>query len=204
MTTTAQNIALALLMGQAAPEASTVNPAPAPQDFLRILPEKGTITASAFLLAMRDAGKRTFQVLNNTTNVSHSVVKVDQSKVRGDRIAAIAAYIGWNAADNFGPQEQRAIAQANREIRGKDMGPTHRDLHNASRSLAGYVKGMPDTKTVRLENLLGQERVTAEKLGTLLFEASKLAGQDKAIKLALAEVEENRLAHIRQAMTDIV
>jgi hypothetical protein len=199
----AHNVVLAMLTGQAS--ATKLNDAPAPQEFLRVLPEKGTLTAADFLLAMRDAGKRTFQVLNNQTNTSHPVIKVDETKVRGDRIAAIAAYVGWNPKDNFGPQELRAIAQANREVHGKDNGPTYRDLHKVSRTLSGYVHGMPDTKAKRLDNLLAQEKIAAGDLARLLHEASKLPeGEGRAVKLALAEVEETRLAHIRQSMADIV
>ena len=93
-----------------------------PDIFGLSLPAAGSISAQEFILAIRDAGKRSFQALN--LNQEPIVVRrVDQSKVRDDTILAIAAYVGYDPKGNFGAQELAALFfddLDNRAVRQKD------------------------------------------------------------------------------------
>lgn len=115
-----------------------------PAVFGMVMPERNTLDAKAFLLACRDAGKRSFETVDQATGEVRRVVKVDQSKVREDLICAIHAYCGFDQTRDFGPQDQEARAKAQRELRGGVVpGPTREEKRSAERSMTGFVAGMP-------------------------------------------------------------
>lgn len=148
------------------------------------LPAKGTLTATQFMLAIRDAGKRVFyvsQVTDPTTgkvsyhtgtvNVegSRPSLRVEACHTRNDTILAIAGYCGYDPMVNFGAQEIAARAKANHEIAGNKRlgGPTVAEARSAARSLAGLTnaaQGAPDTKAVRIANLKAQAVVYTDAL----------------------------------------
>lgn len=115
-----------------------------PAVFGMVMPERNTLDAKGFLLACRDAGKRSFEVVDQATGEVRHVVKRDDREVRGDLIKAIHAYIGYDTSRDFGPQDQEARAKAQRELRGGVVpGPTREEKRSAERSMTGFVKGMP-------------------------------------------------------------
>lgn len=148
------------------------------------LPAKGTLTATQFMLAIRDAGKRVFyvsQVTDPTTgkvsyhtgtvNVegSRPSLRVEACHTRNDTILAIAGYCGYDPMVNFGAQEIAARAKANHEIAGNKRlgGPTVAEARSAARSLAGLTnaaQGAPDTKAVRIANLRAQQVLATEAM----------------------------------------
>lgn len=108
------------------------------------MPERNTLDAKAFLLACRDAGKRSFESVDQATGEVRRVIKVDQTKVRDDLICAIHAYCGYDNRRDFGSQDAEARAKAQRELRGGVVpGPTREEKRSAERSMTGFVKGMP-------------------------------------------------------------
>ena len=119
--------------------------------------EKGSLDAAGFMLAIRNAGKR-------PNDKGIMVRHPDQE--RGDIIKAIHAYVGYDPRGNFGTQDQAARAKAQAELRPtSNVGPSREEMRSASRSLAGYVAGMPDhSMAANRERLLNQERVTAEAI----------------------------------------
>ncbi len=99
------------------------------------LPERNTLDAKGFLLAMRNAGKRPND---------KGLMVVHPNEVRNDQIKAIHAYCGYDNRGDFGSQDQAARAKAQRELRGeKFAGPSREEQRAASRSVAGFVAGMP-------------------------------------------------------------
>lgn len=129
------------------------------------MPERNTLDAKSFLIACRDAGKRSFESVNETTGEVRQVVKVDSSKVRDDIIQAIHAYCGYDVSRDFGSQDIEARAKAQRELRGGVVpGPSREEQRSASRSLAGYVKGMPLPAQKLLANLRAREQAAAEAM----------------------------------------
>lgn len=108
------------------------------------MPERNTLDAKGFLLACRDAGKRSFESVDQATGEVRRVIKVDQTKVRDDLICAIHAYCGYDNRRDFGSQDAEARAKAQRELRGGVVpGPTREEKRSAERSMTGFVKGMP-------------------------------------------------------------
>lgn len=110
-------------------------------------------SATEFMSAVRIAGKRV-----NDAGKAYTA----PLEVRGDLIKAIDAFVGYEMAGNFGSQELNARTLASRLLSGKvDNGPSRQELHAASRSLAGFVHGLPDNMAKQLANLRAQvERVT--------------------------------------------
>ena len=122
------------------------------------MPQKGTLDARGFLVAMRSAGLR----------VSKEGAKfIDPSEVRNDSIVAIAGYCGYDSRQNYGPQETAAKMQANRELRPIVAGPSKLDTNGKveirrsgtpHQRPDGYVKGIPDMVARRVAHLEGRER----------------------------------------------
>jgi len=137
------NAALAFIMAQHAEEQAAI---PLPVTVTRSckvteVPQDSpyTLTAPAFLKAMRLAGRRVNQDGKPYT---------DPSKVREDSIAAIHAYCGYDQTKLFGPQDATARTKAQREmgVGGPNLkAMTKFEQHRANRTLAGWVHGMPDT-----------------------------------------------------------
>lgn len=164
------------------------------------VPQVGTLNADQFILAMRDAGARTFQAFNEVTQQHYPVVKIDHGEIRHDQIKAIAGFIGYNFAENFGAQDLRARLQANAAIKpivaGKDRTVRH--------IVEGYIAGMPDHKAKHILNLEAQERLTVETLVDHLKAA--MNADSTSAKLhheTLAQVERERLASIRKDLMSL-
>lgn len=166
------------------------------------LPDRGSLDGRSFLLTLRDAGKRSFQSINEVTGEVRTVVKVDQQEVRPDIIRAIHAFyyevrhgvkvhVGYDPSQDFGAQEQAARALAQRELRGVSQGPTKEEQRAASRSLAGYVAGMPIPSQKLLANLQAREQAAVDAM---------LDAKTSEEKLTHGRV----LASIRQAIAELV
>ena len=156
------------------------------------MPERNTLDAKSFLLACRDAGKRSFEKVNEVTGEVHTVVKVDSSKVREDLIKAIHAYCGYDTSRDFGSQDTAARAKANREASKRVVvaGPTREEQRAASRSMAGYVKGMPLPAQKLLANLRAREQSAAEAMIDAKTPEEKAAHAKvlETIRTAIAEL----------------
>lgn len=114
------------------------------------LPEKGTLDARGFILAVRKA------------------------KDRQETIQAIAAYCGYRLNGDFGSQDQAARAQAQRELRGeRPLGPSRQEQRQANRSAVGFVAGMPKPAQRILLNLQARERAAAAAMLDAKTEAEK-------------------------------
>ena len=151
------------------------------------MPERNTMDPKSFLLACRDAGKRGFEKLNEVTGEVTTVVKVDSSKVRDDIIKAIHAYCGYDVSRDFGSQDIEARAKAQRELRGTPVaGPSREEQRAASRSLAGYVKGMPLPSQKLLANLRAREQAAAEAMIDAKSEEEKAAHQAMLVTIRKA------------------
>ena len=139
------------------------------------MPERNTLDAKGFLLACRDAGKRSFEKVNEVTGEVHTVVKRDEGKVREDLIKAIHAYIGYDTSRDFGSQDIEARTKANREASGRIVtaGLDRSEVKAANRSLAGYIHGMPKPSQVLLANLRAREQAAAEAMIDAKTEAEK-------------------------------
>ncbi len=116
------------------------------------LPERNTLGAHDFLIAMRNAGKR---------RNDKGVMVVHPNEVRNDQIKAIHAYCGYDNRRDFGSQDVEARAKAQRELRGA---PKVVETTAPSRSVAGYVAGMPQPSQRILLNLQARERAAAEAM----------------------------------------
>lgn len=119
----------------------------------------GKVDATAFLLSLREAGKRT-----KINHLGISVECFDPSEARNDTIKAIGAYCGYDFNGDFGTQETMARAQAMRERNGLDLskGLTRQETRRVQASAMGYVHGMPDGTKKTIENLLRREVLVAE------------------------------------------
>lgn len=128
-----------------------------------VMPEKGTLDARGFILAVRRAKDRT------------------------ETIQAIAAYCGYDNRRDFGTQDQEARAKAQREIRGpvSTMGPSREEQRAASRSAAGFVAGMPKPSQKLLANLRAREQSIAEAMID-----AKTEEERSAAKVALSQVRQ--------------
>jgi hypothetical protein len=190
------------ILAREAQERADANPAakPAPAWAIRPASAIGSLDGKAFLLAMRDAGRRPFE-----TPAGKTVVKVEASKVRGDQIAALQGYCGYDSKADFGGQVYRATAKAQQEVRGPIQGPTREDTRNANRSLKGFVAGMPDTKATKLANLHAQEVKHAAELARCTFIAEHTTDeQTRTLHEGLALIEAERIAAIRKDIAEVL
>jgi hypothetical protein len=161
------------------------------------LPEKGSLGAHGFMVAMRNAGKRT---------VDGKVI-FDSNKVREDKIRAIAAFVGYDVAGDYGSQELGAMMAAKREIRPVDTsGPSLAEERSAKRSALGYVHGMPDNQSKAMLDLLAREKLAAEALITheKASQNAELSQEARTLAAGLAAVEHARLVSIREDIKRMV
>lgn len=164
------------------------------------LPTAGTLEARGFVLAMRNAGRRT-----NEKGASFT----DQSKVREDKIRAMAAFGGYDTTGNFGAQELDSLAKANREIKNppRYSGPTRQEQRQINRGLSGFQAGLPVPIKTVLDNLLAREVVAVEAM----LEHEKIAGDldnrsqaERELAEGMADFERNRLEAIRADIRRLV
>jgi hypothetical protein len=136
-----------------------------------VLPKAGMLDARGFMLAIRKAGRR----LN-----ADGKLYTNESEVRNDMIRAIAGYVGYDLGANYGPQELVAKTKAHRELSGKPVtGMTLAEKREASRSMVGFVAGMPDAIAKQVGDLRGRETKLAEDM----LAASKAGNASEAQRL---------------------
>ena len=149
------------------------------------LPEKGTVDAKGFLVAMRRATDR---------NV---------------KIQVIASYVGYDVAGDYGSQELAANLAAKRELRPIDAsGPNRQEQRAAARSAMGFVSGLPNGLRVKVQDLLGREKMAADQMITHQKGASTaLESGDSARHvhfMGLALLEKERLVAIQAEIRTLV
>jgi len=162
-----------------------------------MLPDRGSLDAKGFLLAMRDAGKRTVE----------GRTFVDPREKRNDEIRAIHAFyyevrqgvhvcIGYDPKRDFGSQEQASRMLAQRDLRGAPKLSAHTA---PSRTLGGYVAGMPDMKARKLADLQGREVAAVDAMLAHQRDAddTNRSPAERELSAGLAEVERERCSAIR-------
>lgn len=190
------NVALAFIMAQHQDEQSAI---PLPATVTRTVkvtevPQGSTytLTAPAFLKAMRLAGRRINQDGKPYT---------DPSKVREDSIAAIHAYCGYDKTRLFGEQDSAARTKAQREMGvGRPLkGMTKFEEHRANRTLAGWVQGMPDDQAKFVKGLLARETLAACEMVRHQKDSEDMgrSEEDRKLSAGLSKFEEDRLSNIR-------
>lgn len=143
-----------------------------------LLPPKGSLEAKGYLYAMR------------------------HGKDRNEKIQAIAAFIGWDPSLNFGAQEATANRQAARDIHGPVKPASPLSSREAGKSLTGYVSGMPDMTQRKVSHLLAQEREIVDLMLSHQKDSEDMtrSENERTLSLGLAQVEEQRLEHIRNEL----
>lgn len=181
---------------QAAPK----NTAPKAEALPINMPLPGTVNASQFLIMLRDCGKRSVEAVNESTGEVYQKPIFDNSLVREDTIRAIASYIGYNAADNFGAQEVAARSQAQREIRGIVPATKPYSRSGVSATVKGYVAGVPDDIAKRVADLQGRAQLAVQALTDHERNANDetLLVAERQLASTLAAVEQERLNQIRK------
>lgn len=128
----------------------------------------------------------------NTLDAKSFLLTVRKAKTRNETIQAIHGYCGYNAAGDFGSQEQAARAKAQRELRNEPVtGPSREEQRSAARSAHGFVAGMPKPSQRILLNLQARERAAVEAMLDAKSE------EDKA-------KHRNELELVRQAISELV
>lgn len=147
------------------------------------VPAMGSLDATGFLLAMKDAGMRRID--------GRPVFQ--PFEVRDDQIKAIAAFIGYDPKENFGSQELRARMKAHRDLRPVASGDRKIPL-----TIKGYAIGMPDPIGKKRADLEGRERMAVEAITNHEKQASEAASdEDRDYHQSFALLERERLASIR-------
>ena len=137
------------------------------------MPERNTLDAKGFLDAMRTAGKRPND---------KGIMALHPNEVRNDQIKAIHAYCGYDNRRDFGSQDLEARAKAMRDLRGA---PKVTENKSPSRSVAGFVAGMPKPSHRILLDLQARERSVAEAMIDAKTEEEK--AQHRAVLMQIRE-----------------
>ena len=138
------------------------------------LPKAGTVDARGFFLLMRRA------------------------KDRAESINAIASFIGYDMAKDFGSQELVARFTAQKQL--KAVAPLAQPVHTAESVIGtGFVPGLPNETEKQRLNLQAKERLTAESVAEHEGMAANetLDPSERHYHAQLALVERARLAKIR-------
>ena len=166
-------------------------------------------TAAVFMQSMRDAGKRVFHISRVIENgkpriISHDkptedsrlIVKVDSSQVRDDMIKAIAAFIGYDMGESFGPQELSARMKAQTLLRAE---PVETSVPVAKVAGKGFVAGLPDHNGKTIANL--QARAVTATEAMIDHEKASMdpnrSESDRELSSGMAQVERERLNQIQ-------
>ena len=158
----------------------------------------GTLSASEFLIALQDVGKR-LTTKTRKDGSTFTMMVCHPLEVRPDTIRAIGAYCGYDSAGDFGTQDYAARTRANREIMGNviDDGSRHRAC---SHSVGGFVAGMVDAAKKRRDDLIAREKLAVNAMCE--FErTAKDPGETlvaRQLAASLAAVESERIAAIRK------
>ena len=126
------------------------------------LPMKGTYDGRAFLMVLRSAGMRSKEVKNEVTGEVTQQQYHDPSLTREDTIKAIAGFVGYDAAGDFGEQDLAARAAAQREL--KPVTPQEYKRTLVAPTVAGYVAGMPNATAKLAVDLEARERLAADAM----------------------------------------
>ena len=156
----------------AEPTAKPVAPSPNGAMVGLKLPAAGTLGAKGFIMMM------------------------NRAKSRDEKIVAIASFVGYDPAADFGTQEMAATAKAKAEISPvKVTAPTP----SASRSAAGFVAGMPNNQRKVILDLLGRENLAVSTRNENVRESRNrtLSWAERKLAIGLARLEQERLACIR-------
>jgi len=196
----AHNVALSFLVAQHESEQRAAMPvlvvarpkkvAPIPQPV--VTKKAGTLDAKGFMKAMLHAGRRLSD---------NGIPFTNQVEMRNDEIKAIESYVGYDYGGDFGSQEIAARTKAKRELSGRPIqGPTREESRAASRSLSGYVAGVPDTIQRKLGDLKGREQAAIDSMIGHEKDAADLARPeaDRLLSSGLADVERERIQQIRE------
>ena len=178
------------------------------------LPDKGSLTAEAYLRAMLDAGKRpvhmvkevspegktSCHVVPQPTETSYVVLRILESEIRNDQIKAIAGFCGYDNREMFGTQETAARMLAQRLTSGHPVvGLSRSEERQADRSAQGFIAGCPTPVATRVADLQARMVVAAEMLCQHQKDALDSVRGEYQVELSrgLALVEEERISSIR-------
>jgi hypothetical protein len=190
---------------QAAPKSNpSDNVSSAP---VMVMPDKGSLDAKSFMLAMRDAGKR---------RTAEGKPFFDPREVRNDQIRAIHAFyyevrdgskylVGYDNRQSFASQELRSMTAAKKDLHpspiGQQLTPYVRNGRTDA-TLKGYVAGMPDDKARRLADLQGREVAAVEAREDYVRKSRNmnLSQEERKQAAAFAAIEHRRIDAIRKDM----
>lgn len=178
-------------------------PSTLPAPTVQMLLPKGSLSAEDFLIAIRNAGKRVVPFTNLVTGEVSSKTIYDASLVRDDTIQAIAGFVGYDMAGNFGSQEHAARMAAKR-VPIVHSAPIKEYSRSVQTTLTGYVAGMPTRTSQKIQNLLARETLAAEQLTDHHRQAAMaLTPESREFHKTLAKVEVERIAEIRKALKEL-
>lgn len=120
---------------------------------------------------------------------------------RDDSIAAIAAFIGYDRSQDFGPQELHAKSEATKQIKPVVAGQDRK----IRATVQGFVKGAPDYTARKIADLEGREALAA----AAMIEQEKLAKvattlETKFHHQTLAKLERERITSIQEELAALI
>lgn len=141
-------------------------------------------------------------VMVGTMDPKSFLIGMRKAPTRDEQVKLIHAYCGYDTRGDFGTQDIAARSKAQRELlpHKVDQGPTREEQRAASRSMTGFVAGMPDHQASQLSALQAREAETAEAIIDLekRMAASPALLSDKAttaelnrLRCLLSNVQDN-------------
>lgn len=127
-----------------------------------------------------------------TLNPRDFLIGMRKASTRDEQVKLIHAYCGYDTRGDYGTQDMAARAKAQRELNPAKVvsGPTREEQRAASRSMVGYVQGMPDHQAAQLAALQAREAETAEAIIDL---EKKLVAHPALMNDKATALELNRL-----------
>lgn len=197
------NITAKELMTPSAPPTGTKEVTKTPKPCY--LPTQNTLSAAAFLVAMRQVGKRPSVHIQDTTdpitgevyaagsihlNDKGAPILVHDDKMQiVDEQANIAAFCGYDLSVPHGTQldnahrlAHSALARTRRQESGvKVIHTAHRspEAHQAKWSAAGYVAGVPNALRKLVADLEGRERLAVSDVCTFTNLRAAVTGNER-------------------------
>ena len=155
------------------------------------------LSAEEFREAIKNAGKRPF-----TNEKGEVVMQRVKDCVRGDQIAAINGYVGYNKKEDFASQLMNAESKARQAVNPvKHDGLTRQEKRRLDASVKGWVKGLPNAEDRMLTDLQSRERLIVEAICGFEDKWSKSTdSQERAQLKGMANVERSRLESVRKQM----
>lgn len=144
------------------------------EGFKILIQATGSLTATSFLVALREAGLRPILDEAGEPRVSEVTGEVlmhcDPSAEREDQKLALIGFAGWTN-EAHGTQLDRAVNHARFSLLPKrGISLPHRSWEKrqakASISAAGFVSGLPHFAEKMLQDLAARERLAVEELAT--------------------------------------